>query len=125
MDDSVQVFVVPAFLIVSQRVMHLNSALGVAKVRDFVLGSQFLDRLDIGFVVFAHVSPGESPVLLCGASSGIKSCMVLAILGASIVSEPDIVAQIGKEQGEGLLSGICWVEPFRRGIIALAMLDKN
>ena len=97
MDDSVQVFVVPAFLIVSQRVMHLNSALGVAKVRDFVLGSQFLDRLDIGFVVFAPVSPGESPVLLCGGSSGIKSCMVLAILGASIVSEPDIVAQIGKE----------------------------
>jgi len=100
MHNLIQVLREPVIIIVCKSVVHLNGALRIAHVSNFVLTSQLFDRLNIGFDVVLHVRPGEVPVLLCGFACCIIDRMVLTVLGASIISDPNIVAFVSQEQVE-------------------------
>jgi hypothetical protein len=51
-------------LIVSQPVVHLDSALRIADIEDFIFASCFLDRQDVGRVIVeTHLGPGKVPIL--------------------------------------------------------------
>ena len=120
-----QVVFVPSFFVVSQSVMHLNSACRVADVVNLVLSSLRLDCRDIGFIIFAHIRPREVPVLFCCRSSGVICRMALAVLSASIVSDPNVVALIGKEEWKGLQLDFSICEPFGDAILSVAVLEED
>ena len=109
----------------SQRVMHLDSACGVADVVNLGLSSLQLDCRDIGLIVFTHIRPREVPVIFCGRSRGVICRMALAVLSASIVSDPNVVALVGKEEGKGLQLDIGICEPFGYAILSVSVLEED
>ena len=82
-----------------KRVKELYRALRHAEIVDFVSARVFLDSLNIGNVIIdAHLSPGPCPVLgLVRGETGV----LLRVLRAAIVAEPDVVAVRSKLQRHG------------------------
>jgi len=91
--DSAQIIAIPVLSVVGQCVVHLDGALRVANVGDFVLTRCFFDGHDVGFVVMLHICPGEVPVVRSVVNDIIVR-VPLAVLGAATVAEPDVVALI-------------------------------
>ena len=84
---------------VCQAVVHLNGALRVANVENFVLSCNSLDRTDVSCIVIeTHLSPGPVPVLV--VLGAVQRLVVPAVHRASIVTNPDVVASIDKKQME-------------------------
>ena len=101
--------------------MHLDGALRVAQVDDFVLESLVFDRLNVGFDVILHVRPGEVPVR--PTRGGIIISVPLAVLGAPVIANPYIVSLVGQKQMERLL--VTEILDPRRAILHVPVLDKN
>ena len=83
--------------------MHLDGALRVANVGNFVLASLRLDGLNIRNVIILHVCPREVPVVGSGASDWLECFMTLAVVCAAIISNPNIVALISEQHMERFL----------------------
>ena len=84
-----------------ETIEYLNSALRITEVENLVSATLLLDHLDVGdVIVTAHFGPGKLPEFL--AIVTVLS-VLSAVLRATIVSNPDIIASICQLQHHWLI----------------------
>jgi len=94
--DLVHVFSMEGALDVGQAVKHLNRALAVADVEDFVDAGLLLDHADIGRVVVkAHVGPGVHPEVFVVLRA--QRLVLLGVVRAAVVTDPHIVTLVNEK----------------------------
>lgn len=117
----VEVVRVEGRLQVRQAVVHLNRALAVADVENFIDAGRLFNSLDVrDIIVEAHLRPREVPVLVVGGA--VEGLMPPTVLGASVVADPDVVARIDQLKVERLLFIV--VEP-ARAVLVIAVLGQD
>ena len=122
LDDSVEALAVEVVLVVRERVVHLNGALRVANVLNFVLVGSFLDGTNVSWVVIlSHVRPVEVPVSRVVRR---KSRVALAILRSAVIAEPDVVALVEELELEGFVVVAEASEP-AGCVLQVSMLDQD
>ena len=87
----------------SKAIVHLDGALRVADVEDLIDASGFFDSRNVRRIIIeAHVGPGVHPVLVI--LGGVILGVPLAVLCATIVGQPDIIASVSQLQMEWMTS---------------------
>lgn len=87
----------------SEAIVHLCCALGMTDVGDFLNAGVGCDEVKLGRkVVLAHLLKIEIPELL-SVDIGVELDMLAAVLVASCVSEPNIVAGSNSDKCGGLV----------------------
>ena len=83
-----------------ESIVHLDTTLREAYVKDLVLTSLFLNHLDIGHIVIqAHLRPAKLPKRWI---TNVSGGAILTVLCATIVAHPDIIAFINQDQRKWL-----------------------
>ena len=91
--DLVDVVDMELALKMCQTIEHLDSALAVANVEDFVHSSLLFDHFNVGDVVVnAHVGPCVHPVVIVFFS--VECFVLLGVFRATIVADPHIITGI-------------------------------
>ena len=89
----VQIVAKEAIIVVSQSVMHLNSALRVTNVENFIFTRDILNCFNVcSIIIKTHVAPMEVPVFVI--LGRIESLVTPTVLGTTVVSHVDIVAGV-------------------------------
>jgi len=80
-----------------QAIEHLESALTVANVENFIDLGLFFDHIDVGDVVVnTHVSPCVHPVVVVQCC--VKCFVLLGVSSATTVSDPHIITSVYQHQ---------------------------
>lgn len=98
----VEVVRVERRLQVGKTVVHLDGALAIANIEDFVDAGSLLNSLNVRHIVVeAHLGPRPVPVLV--VRGAVERLMAPAVLCASVVANPDVIARVDQLQVEWLL----------------------
>jgi len=121
LDDFMDIVDVELALEVRQTVEHLDRALTVANVENFIDFCLLFDHFNVGYVVVqAHVGPRVHPEVAVLLS--VKCFVLLGVSRATIATDPDIVASVHQKQLKRFAFEV--VQP-RSTVLVVTVLDQN